>query len=603
MWYCQPAKESVEALAVGDGRFGAMAYGGVTRERIQLNEDTLWAGGHYDPNNPEAHLASYEHDAQAVDWLKGTDGVMSHHAEGMKLGERRSRSANRFIGWRTRLGLLLILPLLFQGSLYGDEPAKKEVLVAMKRATQFMVEKVAYRGGYVWAVSEDLSQRWGEVPARNTQIWVQHATPVVGMTLLDAYDVTRDPVYLEGARKAADALIYGQHHLGGWHYVIDFDPKGLKEWYEKEASRFKWGMEEHRHYYGNATFDDGNTASAARFLLRFYLTTLEAAYRGPVLKALDFMLMAQYPNGAWPQRYPLRYDFAHDGFPDYTSFYTLNDGSAKSNIEVLVEAYERLGDERYLEAAKRGVEFMIAVQGPEGQAAWAEQYDPKTMQPVAARTHEPAGFVIRESIQVIELLEMFYLMTGDRRYLRPIPGCLAWLDRVNREALELKRPPGRYYQLGTNLPIYVLRTDKTNAEGYGLYRWSTTEARGDGYGLYRWNEAEPQVRPVVDVESIRKEYERIAALSPAQARAEYAKRSGSWDTPREPPEASNISVGDILKNMDSRGAWVRNDVRVLAVVPQSQGINPGTFVTIRGISTATFVRNLHILTDYARAAK
>jgi hypothetical protein len=146
------------------------------------------------------------------------------------------------------------------------------------------------------------------------------------------------------------------------------------------------------------------------------------------------------------------------------------------------------------------------------------------MLPVKARTHEPAGFVIRESIQVIELLEMFYQLTGDRSYLKPIPGCLAWFDRVNREAIELKRAPARYYELGTNLPIYNLRTDKTNAEGYGLYRWSTTDAQGDGLGLYRFSADEPSIRPVVDVGPLRQRYEEVAALSPQQARARYQNR-------------------------------------------------------------------------------
>jgi alpha-L-fucosidase 2 len=45
LWYRQPAKEWVEALPVGNGRLGAMVFGGVARERIQLNEDTLWSGG------------------------------------------------------------------------------------------------------------------------------------------------------------------------------------------------------------------------------------------------------------------------------------------------------------------------------------------------------------------------------------------------------------------------------------------------------------------------------------------------------------------------------------------------------------------------------
>jgi alpha-L-fucosidase 2 len=54
LWYKQPAGEWVEALAVGNGRLGAMVFGGITQERIQLNEDTLWAGGPYDPANPDA---------------------------------------------------------------------------------------------------------------------------------------------------------------------------------------------------------------------------------------------------------------------------------------------------------------------------------------------------------------------------------------------------------------------------------------------------------------------------------------------------------------------------------------------------------------------
>ena len=46
--------EWVRALPVGNGRLGAMVFGGVVHERLQLNEDTLWAGRPYDPVNPEA---------------------------------------------------------------------------------------------------------------------------------------------------------------------------------------------------------------------------------------------------------------------------------------------------------------------------------------------------------------------------------------------------------------------------------------------------------------------------------------------------------------------------------------------------------------------
>lgn len=60
LWYQQPAKEWTEALPIGNGRIGAMLFGGIAEERLQLNEDTLWAGGPYDPANPEAKGALAE---------------------------------------------------------------------------------------------------------------------------------------------------------------------------------------------------------------------------------------------------------------------------------------------------------------------------------------------------------------------------------------------------------------------------------------------------------------------------------------------------------------------------------------------------------------
>ena len=44
LWYDQPASEWTDALPVGNGSMGAMVFGGIERERIQFNHDTLWAG-------------------------------------------------------------------------------------------------------------------------------------------------------------------------------------------------------------------------------------------------------------------------------------------------------------------------------------------------------------------------------------------------------------------------------------------------------------------------------------------------------------------------------------------------------------------------------
>jgi len=54
LWYRQPAEKWVEALPIGNGRLGAMIFGGTERERIQLNEDSLWSGKPTERDNPEA---------------------------------------------------------------------------------------------------------------------------------------------------------------------------------------------------------------------------------------------------------------------------------------------------------------------------------------------------------------------------------------------------------------------------------------------------------------------------------------------------------------------------------------------------------------------
>jgi alpha-L-fucosidase 2 len=50
----QPAQKWEEAVPIGNGRLGGMVFGGVPAERIQLNEDTFWSGGPYDPIHEEA---------------------------------------------------------------------------------------------------------------------------------------------------------------------------------------------------------------------------------------------------------------------------------------------------------------------------------------------------------------------------------------------------------------------------------------------------------------------------------------------------------------------------------------------------------------------
>ena len=87
---------------------------------------------------------------------------------------------------------------------------------AMAKATRFFRTEVATHGGYLWAYEHDLSRREGEGRATASMVWVQPpGTPTVGMAYLDAYEVTADTLFLNGAVEAARALAWGQLATGG----------------------------------------------------------------------------------------------------------------------------------------------------------------------------------------------------------------------------------------------------------------------------------------------------------------------------------------------------------------------------------------------------
>jgi hypothetical protein len=100
LWYRRPARKWVEALPLGNGRLGAMVFGSAPRERLQLNEESLWAGEPFDvyPHNFAKHLA--DKDALVVE---GADEVvlLFTGAIDLKPNERRAKNTMYLIfPWR-----------------------------------------------------------------------------------------------------------------------------------------------------------------------------------------------------------------------------------------------------------------------------------------------------------------------------------------------------------------------------------------------------------------------------------------------------------------------------------------------------------------------
>lgn len=407
----------------------------------------------------------------------------------------------------------------------------------MKRAADFYHHQVASHGGYVYFYSLDLEQRWGEGQATEDQIWVQPpGTPTVGLAFLRAYEATGDDDYLQAATAAAEALVYGQLESGGWTNCVDFDPQGARTAdYRNGRGRGK----------NNSSLDDGQTQSAIRLLVAVDQAHQfqHAAIHESAQIALDALLDAQFPNGAFPQvwtgpvepqpivpaSYP-DYDWRTEGrIKEYWNMYTLNDNVCGYVARALIDAHRVYGDERYLDALRKLGDFLILAQMPEPQPGWAQQYNYQ-MQPIWARKFEPPAIAGDESQEAIETLLLITEATGDPKYVKPISRALAYLDRS-------RQPDGRlarYYELQTNEPLYMTRSSKQ----YELTYDDTNLP--DHYG---WK-IESQLKRLSNGFSILRVYEAMQGID---------RPKPKWG--RNTPVTKDV-IQQICADLDEQGRWV-----------------------------------------------
>ena len=476
----------------------------------------------------------------------------------------------------------------------GQESINREkVLATMINAADYMANTVSMNGGYVHMYSEDLSVRMGEGYARESQIWIQSSTPRMGHIYLDAYEVTAEPKFLEYAKDVANALIAGQHSAGGWHYFVDFDPVGTQIWFDNISSQYVEGRQEHRYNFGNCTFDDNTTAGAATYLMRLYMSTLDPAYKATLDKALNFVLEAQYPNGAWPQRYPLLDEDTPLEFPKYPNLYTLNDGVHKNNIALMLEAFENFGDERYLEAAKKGGRFLMISQGPKEQAAWAQQFNFDLL-PEWGRTHEPAAYMPRVTRNAIEILERIYLFTGDRRYLRPIEYAIDWLDKNYMDDLGngVYNFPW-YIEAGTNKIIDRIILEDKDKNGYALYDYFCYEKGKD----YKYKKSK------IDLTHLKKQYSDIKNIDEDNRIPMYEKL---YKKKKSYKKVSDQKVIDLIYSVNNDGIWIEDFTYDAIEDPKTTKYDfddgKGRYihqkVSYTGIVTKTFMKNMNTMLSW-----
>jgi Pectic acid lyase len=440
-----------------------------------------------------------------------------------------------------RLLPALVCYVLVTHAAADDGPTRQEAVDALHRAIQFFREEISSRGGYIYLVSADLAKREGEGKVGPDTAWIQPpATPSVGMAYLEAYQLTDDPTLLEAAIETAIALVNGQLESGGWDNMIEFAPS--------ERRRYAYRVDRHDNpgsLRNTTTFDDDKSQSALRFLMALdhQLDFKNESIHEAVQYAQEAFLKAQYPNGAWPQRYrefpdPDEFPVVAASYPetwsrtfpheDYKGFYTLNDNTIGDLITTLLVAYDTYGDARFLESAKRGGDFFLLARMPVPQPGWAQQYD-REMHPAWARKFEPPAISGGESQGVMRTLMLLYNRTGDEEYLEPIPRALEYY----RSSL---RPDGRlarFYELHTNKPLYFTKE----------YELTYSDAdMPTHYGFVVSSK----------LDSISDQYDRLRERGPQPTAPRTTVRA-----PRLTARLSN-QAREAIATLDDRGAWVED---------------------------------------------
>lgn len=313
------------------------------------------------------------------------------------------------------------------------------------------------------------------------------------------------------ARHIADVIVSFQTPSGGWGKNMNMSgaPRTRGQSFVPDNSnRFPspGDLDAPRdpswHYVG--TIDNDATTTEMHFLARVQASLPQAAgktYRDSFVRGVQYLLSAQYPNGGWPQVWPLEGGY-HDAI-------TFNDDAVYNATDLLKQVSEGKPDVAFVPAEIRekahiavakAVECILAAQIELGgkKTAWAQQIDMLTLKPVAARNYEPAALSSEESAHL--LIYLMSIPNPSPQEVSAISAGIAWLrghaiynkaivgGRNTPEGRHLVDQQGagplwaRFYSLDTQRPLFGDR-DKTihddmneiSKERRNGYAWFNTE--------------------------------------------------------------------------------------------------------------------------------
>jgi PelA/Pel-15E family pectate lyase len=227
--------------------------------------------------------------------------------------------------------------------------------------------------------------------------------------------------------------------------------------------------------WSDGTFDNNATIFELRFLALVNAADSHAphaaVWRKAFLRGLHYIFAAQYPNGGFPQVYPLAGGY-HDNI-------TFNDNATVNVLELLREVAAGKPEFKFVPARlrqeagrrmERGVQCILATQikAADGRrTAWCQQHDALTLQPAAARNFEPIGVCTMDSASLAQFL--MSLPHPSPEIVGAVDDATAWFRRTSIQNITWSRftndarvvvmpgaPPlwARIYELDTDKPIF-----------------------------------------------------------------------------------------------------------------------------------------------------
>lgn len=266
-------------------------------------------------------------------------------------------------------------------------------------------------------------------------------------------NLPQPPTASEAELLLAQTLISFQVPAGGWSKHVKYET-GPRQ------PGMAWTSQENPAHYAG-TFDNRATTKQLEFLALLQTLHPEAAIKASVEKGIDYLLAAQFPNGGWPQGYPLEGNY-HDAI-------TLNDGAMPHIIDTLRLISTGKSGFAWVDAARqtacaaalaRGVAALLQMQYRiAGQPTiWGAQHDLFTLRPVGARGFELVGLSGGESVDVLRTLFLIRPATPELR--AAVNAACDWFAAHALPATAEGQPTwGRFIDLETQQAFFPGKTD------------------------------------------------------------------------------------------------------------------------------------------------